>query len=386
MYRQPPEPDPAHVDPAVLGALLARHGWRRHGGSTGRYARFTPPGDAKSGAGVLVPADRAFPDCTDLLAEALAALARSPEPSAPLVRTALAVPSDEVSWEYGAERRAGPARWADAERLSAAARAMLLAGALAARRPAGFYGARLRPQAARDVERTLLGPGAHVARLIAFVPAPESRGVTATLLRALHGTRDAVDHQRATGGMEAFDNAVELGVCHELTEALTALVRGTEGVRIALSWAPAHPPPEGFAAAPEPVEFTPCDVPALQRAAVRYRHREPSLPVRITAAVTRLSRSAATGPGRVRLRVLAGADVTEVRTSLDEEAYRVAGRAHLAGVPVRLSGRLESRGGFRRLTGASGVRPVPLADAGRDPMPKPPPEDLDFFDQAYRDG
>lgn len=386
MYRQPPEPDPVRTDPAVLGALLARHGWRRHGGSTGRYARFTPPGDAPGGASVLVPADRAFPDCTDLLAEALTALARSPEPSAPLVLTALAVPSDEVSWEYGAERRAGPARWADAERLSAAARGMLLAGALATRRPAGFHGARLRPHAARDVEQTLLGPGAHAARLTAFVPAPEGRRVTATLLRALHGTRDAVDYQRTTGGMEAFDSAVALGVCHELAEALTALVRGTEGVRITLAWAPAHPPPEGSAAAPEPVEFTPGDVPALQRAAVRFRAREPSLPVRLTAAVTRLSRSAATGPGRVRLRVLAGADVTDVRASLDEQAYRVAAQAHLAGVPIRLSGRLESRGGFRRVTGVSGVVPAQVEDAERDRLLKSEHENLDFFDEAYGDG
>lgn len=386
MYRQPPQPDPARTDPAVLGALLARHGWRRHGGSTGRYARFTPPGDAPGGAGVLVPADRAFPDCTDLLAETLTALARSPEPSAPLVLTAVAVPSDEVSWEYGAERRAGPARWADAERLSAAARAMLLAGALAARRPAGFHGARLRPQAARDVEQTLLGPGAHAARLTAFVPAPESRGVTTTLLRALHGTRNAVDRQHTTGSMAAFDNAVELGVCHELTEALTALVRGTDGVRITLAWAPAHPPPRGFTAAPAPVEFTPGDIPALQRAAVRYRHREPSLPVRLTAAVTRLSRTAATGPGRVRLRVLAGADVSEVRTSLDEDAYGVACRAHLAGVPVRLTGRLESRGGFRRLTGASDVRPAPVEDADRDRPAQAPLQHPDLFGEAYGDG
>ncbi|MET9475360.1 hypothetical protein ABZY04_26220, partial [Streptomyces sp. NPDC002922] len=37
-------PDPARVDPAVLGALLDRHGWRRRGGSAGRYSRWTPPG------------------------------------------------------------------------------------------------------------------------------------------------------------------------------------------------------------------------------------------------------------------------------------------------------------------------------------------------------
>ncbi|MEW5658993.1 hypothetical protein ABGT92_27140, partial [Streptomyces cinereoruber] len=37
-------PDPGRVDPRVLGALLARHGWRRRGGAAGRYSRWTPPG------------------------------------------------------------------------------------------------------------------------------------------------------------------------------------------------------------------------------------------------------------------------------------------------------------------------------------------------------
>ncbi|MFD0169881.1 hypothetical protein ACFVJH_38000, partial [Streptomyces decoyicus] len=38
--------DPARLDPAVLSALLARHGWRRRGGAAGHYARWTPPGGA----------------------------------------------------------------------------------------------------------------------------------------------------------------------------------------------------------------------------------------------------------------------------------------------------------------------------------------------------
>lgn len=85
-------PDPGRVDPRVLGALLARHGWRRRGGAAGRYSRWTPPGSG-TGTSLLVPESRAFPDCEDLLGEALTALARSATPSAREVLTGLAVPS-----------------------------------------------------------------------------------------------------------------------------------------------------------------------------------------------------------------------------------------------------------------------------------------------------
>ncbi|NEE22627.1 hypothetical protein G3M58_91270, partial [Streptomyces sp. SID7499] len=37
-------PEPVDVDPAVLSALLRRHGWQRRGGAPGRYGRWTPPG------------------------------------------------------------------------------------------------------------------------------------------------------------------------------------------------------------------------------------------------------------------------------------------------------------------------------------------------------
>ena len=64
------------------------------------YARWTPPGGA-GGTSLLVPHDRRFPDSAELLAEALAALARSAVPSAGEVLVGLAVPSDEVRWERG---------------------------------------------------------------------------------------------------------------------------------------------------------------------------------------------------------------------------------------------------------------------------------------------
>ncbi|MEU9195990.1 hypothetical protein [Streptomyces hundungensis] len=376
----PPLPGP--VDPAVLGALLHRHGWRRRGGAAGRYARWTPPGPAGSGTSLLVPESRAYPDSDDLLGEALTALARSAAPSAREVLVSLAVPSDEVRWwREVPEGPSGTASWSEQERLRDAAHRMLLAGALAVRGPAGYHGARHRGQALASLEGVLVEPGSG-GGLTAFVPTATGRPAMVRLYAGLNAVRDAVDYQRTTGGMEAFDAAVRAGVSRELTEAVVALVHGTEGVRIALAWAPAAGAPPGCAARPEPVDFSPGDLPALRAAGARYLGDEPSLPVRITGAVVRLRRSAPRGPGVVRLRVLAGAEVPYVRVELDEEAYRIAGHAHLVGLPVRVVGRLESRGGFRRLSGAGEVTPVQVDDAERDRLMKSLQENLDFFEEA----
>ncbi|MFE4862488.1 hypothetical protein [Streptomyces sp. NPDC056670] len=375
-------PVPGQVDPTVLGVLLHRHGWRRRGGAAGRYARWTPPGAVASGTSLLVPESRAYPDCDDLLGEALTALARSATPSAREVLVSLALPSDEVRWwREVPEGPAGAASWSEQDRLRGAAHRMLLAGALAVRGPAGYYGARHRRQALASLEGVLVEPGPG-GGLTAFVPAASGRPAVVRLYAALNAVRDAVDYQRTTGGMEAFDAAVRAGVSRELTESVVALVHGTEGVRVALDWAPAAGVPAGCAARPEPVDFSPGDLPALRAAGARYLSDEPSVPVRITGAVVRLRRSGPRGPGVVRLRVLAGAEVPHVRMELDEEAYRIAGHAHLVGLPIRVVGRLESRGGFRRLSAAREVTPVQVDDAERDRLMKSLQENLDFFEEA----
>ncbi|MET8347676.1 hypothetical protein [Streptomyces microflavus] len=372
-------------DPAVLTALLHRYGWQRRGGAAGRYSRWSPPGTA-AGASLLVPENTAFPDTDDLLAEALTALSRSAAPSARDILVSLAVPSDEVRWwreiPESAAGAAGASGWAETEKLRSAARQILLAGALAARGRAGYHGARHRRKARAALDGTLIGPAPGGRRLTAFVPVDSGRAVAVQLCHALHATREAVDYQRATGGMEAFDSAVAAGVSRELTEALVTLVRGTEGAGIDLRWAPAAGTPDGCPARPAPVEFSPGDLPALRSAGARYLREEPAVPVRITGAVVRLRRSGPRGAGSVRLRVLAGAEVAHVRVELDEEAYRIAGHAHLVGLPLRVEGRLERRGGFRRLTGASQVAPVQVDEAERDRLMKSLQENVDFFEEA----
>ncbi|MFJ9120671.1 hypothetical protein ACIRJO_34710 [Streptomyces sp. NPDC102394] len=376
-------PEPGEVDPAVLAALLHRHGWQRRGGAAGRYGRWTPPGPGGSGTSLLVPVSRAFPDSDDLLGEALLALTRSGTPSAREVLVGLAVPSDEIRWWRDVP--AGPADtapWTVEEQLRSAARQMLLAAALATRARAGYYGARHRRPAAALLESVLVGPATGGGRLAAFVPVGTGRPLAVRLHQALYAAREAIDYRRATGGMDAFDGAVEAGVSRELTEALIALVRGTEGARIAVEWAPAAGVPEDCGAGVEPVEFSPGDLPVLREAGARFLRDEPSVPVHVTGAVIRMRRSGPRGEGSVRLRVLAGADIPHVRITLDEEDYRIAGHAHLVGLPVRVRGRLESRGGFRRLTGAEGVVPVQVDDAERDRLMKALHENLDFFEEA----
>ncbi|GAB1334575.1 hypothetical protein ACE1SV_11650 [Streptomyces sp. E-15] len=380
-------PRPADVDPAVLGALLRRHGWQRRGGPAGRYGRWTPPGPGGGATSLLVPESRAFPDSYDLLGEALDALGRSGAPAAREVLISLAVPSDEIRWWRDTpDGPAGAAPWTADDHLRGAARRMLLAAALATRARAGYHGARHRRPAAALLEDVLLGPAAAGRTLTAFVPAPAARPLAVRLHQALHATREAIDYQRAAGGMDAFDAAVEAGVSRELTEALTALVRGTEGARVAVAWAPGAGVPDGCAPSAEPVEFSPGDLPVLREAAARYLRDEPSVPVRVTGTVVRMHRAGPGGEGTVRLRVLAGAEVPHLRVTLGEEDYRIAGHAHLAGVPVRVHGRLERRGGFRRLTGARGVIPVRVDDSERDRLMKALREDLGYAGEACGDG
>ncbi|MEU6218056.1 hypothetical protein ABZ845_11105 [Streptomyces sp. NPDC047022] len=381
LWNQPPAPD--EVDPAVLSALLDRHGWQRRGGAPGRYGRWTPPGRGDGRTSLLIPESRAFPDSDDLISEALVALARSGSPSARDVLLGLAVPSDEIRWWRDVPMGpTGAAPWVVEDRLRTAARQMLLAGALATRARAGYYGARHRRPAAAALEHILVGAAPGGRRLTAFVPVSTGRPLALRLHEALCAAREAIDYQRATGGMEAFDAAVEAGVSQELTEALVALVRGSEGARIAVEWAPGTGTPKGCAVPAEPVEFSPGDLPVLREAGARYQRGEPSVPVRITGAVVRLRRAGPRGEGTVRLKVIAGAEVPHIRMTLDEESYRIAGHAHLVGLPVRVHGRLESRGGFRRLVEASGVAPVQVDEAERDRLMKSLQENLDFFEEA----
>ncbi|MFE7561810.1 hypothetical protein [Kitasatospora sp. NPDC057500] len=368
-----PLPDPAAVDPAVLATLLARHGWVRRGGPTARYGRWTPPEGTDPGVSLLVPAGDGFDDAVELLTDAVTALARSATPSARAILLALALPGDELQWYRDLAAPAGAttpgaAPWEDTERLRHAARAMLAAGAKAGRTRAAYFGARLDAWAGDFLDRVLVVGGA--PGLTAYTPAPEGRAAVTTLVRALEALRDAVDYRRVSGGGEAFENAVQSGVSRELVESVQELVRGATAGRITVAWSAAAGTPGGFGDRRIAVEFSPGDLPALDEAADLLERIEPAVAVTLVGLVVRLKRADPAGPGGVRLRVLGGAEVDEVKVRLPDPAYRLAAEAHLAGTPVRISGRLERRGGFRRLTRPTGLEPCGLEDAERERLLK----------------
>jgi hypothetical protein len=98
--------------------------------------------------------------------------------------------------------------------------------------------------------------------------------------------------------------------------------------------------------------------------------------------VVRLRRVRPSGGGSIRLRVLAGADVRQVRVHLDGDAYRIAAHAHLVGLPVRVSGHLDARSGFRRITRPTAITPVHVDEAERDRLLKSLQGGIETFEDA----
>ncbi|UNZ20357.1 hypothetical protein [Streptomyces sp. 891-h] len=300
----------------------------------------------------------------------------------------VAADDDEIHWRRELPASNTAATWRARQKLSTAARAMLRAAALAAQRSTGFHGARGERLADAFADRVRYAESAEEGsagrQLSARVPPEAQHGdrELAVLSRALRATADAVCRYRATGATEHFDAAVADGCCAELTESLCQMVRGTEGVRITLGWSRTAGTPQGCPQRPLPVVFTPGDLAALELAGRHYERAEPSVPVRLTGTVVRLRRARPDGPGSVRLDVLAGAEVTQVRARLEEEGYRRAVHAHLAGLPLRIAGLLESRGGFRRLSGCHDIAPAPVPDQARERLLKRLHNGLDDFERG----
>ncbi|MBA0050779.1 hypothetical protein E0L36_07705 [Streptomyces sp. AJS327] len=279
--------------------------------------------------------------------------------------------SDAVHWRRLIPDGNSAAAHRARQKLAGAARDMVRAGALAAYAGGGFHGARNEERVAALLESVTFVETTDQARggrrLTALAPAgPPGRRVAAALHRALRATREAVTHYQRTASMDGFGSAAEHGASQELTEALCQLLRGTEGARVSVAWSRAAGPPEGTVTRPPAVPFGPADVVALGRAGRWYVDREPSVAVRLVGSVVRLRRAEPDGAGAVRMRVLAGAEVSQVRARLPATDYRTAVHAHLAGLPLSVAGTLESRGGFRRLTGAREVRPVLAGDEARE--------------------
>ena len=298
------EPDPAQVDPAVLGALLrpARLAAARRSRGPLRAAGRRP-GPARAAPACSCRRAAPSPTARTCSARRSSRWPAARAPSAREVLVGLAVPSDEIRWWRDVP--AGPARaprpGPSQEQLRArrppdAARR----GARHARRgPATTApGTGGRPQASLE-ER----PGRRRApggrRLTAFVPVGER-----PRRRRPASTRPCTPPARppTTSGPPAAwrpsTRAVEAGRqprADRGADRAGARHGGRPDRRRVGARRPGSP--RGARRRPEPVEFSPGDLPALREAGARYLREEPSVPVRITGAVVRMRRSGPRGDG-----------------------------------------------------------------------------------------
>ncbi len=316
-------PRPADVDPPCSAPCCTGTAWQA---PRARARPVRPLDPARSGARPDQPARPREPRLPRQRRpahdEALDALTRCPTPSARGVLISLAVPSDEIRWWR--DTPGGPAGAAPGRRRPPARRRPADAAppprSPHARVPATTAPATAVPLAP-SLADVLVGPAAGAAPLTAFAPVPHRPPPRRPPPPRPHAAREAIDYRRATGGMDAFDGAIEAGVSRELTEALSALVRAARAPHVAVSSAPG---------ARHPRRLRPLRRP--RRVLTRRPARAPARPAPATCVPDPPYRSRSPAPSSACAApgpparapsacVLAGADVPHLRVTLDEEDY-----------------------------------------------------------------
>ena len=355
-------PDPAQVDPAVLGALLrpARlAAARRSGGAL----RPLDPARPRSAAAPACSCPRAGPSPTARTCSARRSSRSPAAPRPPPARCWSGSPCPATRSAGGARCPTGPGSapppGAAQEQLRAAARPD------AARRGARRAGPgrilrRPAPQARRGLpgERPAsgAGPGRPPAHRVRARRTGRPLTVTAAPgpVRGPRGHRLPARHRRHGGLRRGRGGGREPRADRGRHRA------GPAAPRAPGSPSSGHRPPEsptGCAARPEPVEFSPGDLPALREAGARYVRDEPSVPVRITGAVVRMRRRGRAAPGPCGCGCWRGPRCRTCGSCSTRRRTGSPGTRIWSGCRSGCSGRLESRGGFRRLTDAARRRP-----------------------------
>jgi hypothetical protein len=149
--------------------------------------------------------------------------------------------------------------------LTSLAERMMLAAACAAEEPKRAYHSR-KPKRAIDFAASLrLGQterGSYVLAVLSSVPpelassqlqleseAPYERSVIETLAQSLTAVRNAAQLGAASGNLDAFEQAVPLGVSADLCEALTSMSKdgAVSAIEVQIAWAPSRPGPASLA-------------------------------------------------------------------------------------------------------------------------------------------
>ena len=368
------EPDVADVDPGRLRNLLEEAGWSLVGERAGQYCRLQPSSDLGIGdSPLLVPLDRSAPDFPELLSAALSYL-RASHPNLwfrTLLPRLTRDTTDEFRFAKETSAPSGLINWPAGEELIDSARATLLAGAKAYRKPTRHFSNKFGQFARRYLDTVLMGqtsPGSYV--VTAYVPStalvPFSLGpsgfqlegaevaiggeVTRSVVRALEATAEGISHYHEASSLAAFEAGVERGVSYEMTVALRQITSNADGAEIVVQMNSLQVDKLPGRVREERFEFGAGDSIVLGKAADRLL--SPEEPPQVQAVLGRvhlLTKKESAGPGVVGIDD--GKRKYRVRLSTEAE-YHDAVMAHDQNFIVEVTGQLSREGNMNWLYNA----------------------------------
>lgn len=178
-------------------------------------------------------------------------------------------------------------------------------------------------------------------------PEPYERQVIRTLAESLAALEGAARHAASSGGMGAFQQAVQRGVSANLCEAVAGLsaVSPGEGLDISIAWSRTRDP---AATVPSRIFLGSDSIPLIQEAARLFKDVAPVEDADMQGFVTRLARGPQERSGEVTLEGFVDGQPRRAAVELGEGIYSQAVQAHEHRQLVACSGDLvKDRGGYR---------------------------------------
>ena len=172
---------------------------------------------------------------------------------------------------------------------------------------------------------------------------PHERRVTRTLGVALDKLHHAAARGAATGALDAFEEAVPLGVSADLCEALDLMREcpHLSSFEVSIGWAPSRPVP---ARTPSRTTFTPDAMEMVREAGRALRERTPLEDFDLEGPVVELSRPDASLRGMAVVFGRVNGRPRQVSVELSDADWKAADEALAGRLVFRCTGELTQRG------------------------------------------
>jgi hypothetical protein len=357
------------LKPLEVASYLRVHGWRQEAeiGDKGSVW-LLPSAVGREEADVTLPLRRDLGDFALRMGDVLRTLAQvEARPETEVLRDLATTGSDLI-------RIRAPSRDAASGSLPLEAavtfversRDMMLAAACAALSKRPYFATRKPARATEYLSQVRLGQterGSYILTILSPVapalssegelpfgleaPEPYERHVVRTLAEGLAALEQAARHAAASGGMGAFQQAVQQGISANLCEAVAGLSAASpgEGLDVRIAWSRTRP---SAASVPSRIFLGSDTIPLIQEAARLFKDTASVEDVEAQGFVTRLARRLQDDRGEITLEGLVDGELRRVVVQLAGDSYSQAIKAHDQRQRVACAGDLvKERSGFR---------------------------------------